>query len=416
MMNISIVTGSFFPQISPRSFRATELAKELVRQGHKVDVYIPQTPYDYRIFEEENDLKVKFVKINLNAGFELKGNAFSIFIKRIANRIMKTYLSYPSIQFLWILPQCFSKTKGYDLLISIATPHPIHWGIDKSLRKNPKLSKIWIADCGDPFMLCQTDTFKNPFYFKSYEKSFCRKANAITIPVASAKIGYYSEFWDKLYVVPQGFDFTNIRKVERFTPHEVITFAYAGNLIPGLRDPRPVLDFLIEQDVDFRFYIYTKQMHLLKNYTELLGEKLILNDYIDRLDLIYKMSSYDFVLNLENGTTVQMPSKLIDYALCGRPVLSIFSQNIDRVKFLQFLNRDYSQHDVIEDMEDYNIKNVAKKFIFLANESRGLLKTPKSRLATEAKAELTNEAGAESKLVLILPCKEEEDIQSIYLK
>ena len=31
-----LVSVSFYPENSPRSFRATELAKELCRQGHKV--------------------------------------------------------------------------------------------------------------------------------------------------------------------------------------------------------------------------------------------------------------------------------------------------------------------------------------------------------------------------------------------
>ena len=35
---ILLVSNGFYPEISPRSFRATELAKELVRQGHSVKV------------------------------------------------------------------------------------------------------------------------------------------------------------------------------------------------------------------------------------------------------------------------------------------------------------------------------------------------------------------------------------------
>jgi len=35
MTKILIVSNAFYPEISPRSFRTTELAKELSRQGHK---------------------------------------------------------------------------------------------------------------------------------------------------------------------------------------------------------------------------------------------------------------------------------------------------------------------------------------------------------------------------------------------
>jgi hypothetical protein len=36
-----IVTHGFYPEQSPRSFRATELAKEFCRQGHQVSIIAP---------------------------------------------------------------------------------------------------------------------------------------------------------------------------------------------------------------------------------------------------------------------------------------------------------------------------------------------------------------------------------------
>ena len=39
---ILIITHGFYPEISPRSFRATELVKEFVRQGHEVTVIAPK--------------------------------------------------------------------------------------------------------------------------------------------------------------------------------------------------------------------------------------------------------------------------------------------------------------------------------------------------------------------------------------
>ena len=37
-MKVLLVSAAFYPEISPRSFRATELATELSRQGHSVKV------------------------------------------------------------------------------------------------------------------------------------------------------------------------------------------------------------------------------------------------------------------------------------------------------------------------------------------------------------------------------------------
>ena len=366
-MKTAIVSGAFYPHNSPRSFRTAELAKELARQGHQVTVYIPQNHYDYCDLKERYGIDIQFIDIKQQEGLDIKGNKISILIKRVLNRISGTYLGYPFIQYVWLLPRVFAESKGFDLLISIAVPHQIHWGVAKSFKKNAQLARIWIADCGDPFMLCKTDTFKKPFYFKAFEKSFCRRANFITVPIESAKTGYYPEFWHKIHVIPQGFDFTKIRKADQYIPNEVVTFIYAGGFIPGFRDPRPVLNFLIQQEIDFRFYVYTNQFHLLTDYLPVLKEKMVVNDYIDREELIYRMSSCDFVLNLENGTSVQMPSKLIDYALSGRPILSIVTQHVDTEKFLQFLQRDYTRQYMVNNLEDYNIKNVAMKFLELTN-------------------------------------------------
>jgi len=42
--------------------------------------------------------------------------------------------------------------KDYDLMISFAVPYPIHWGVAWSITKKHKISEVWVADCGDPYM------------------------------------------------------------------------------------------------------------------------------------------------------------------------------------------------------------------------------------------------------------------------
>ena len=78
------------------------------------------------------------------------------------------------------------------------------------------------------------------------------------------------------------------------------------------------------------------------------SEKLILKDYIDRISLIYEMSKVDFVINVDTIhddpiNTEAIPSKLIDYALSGRPILNINSASLDEVKAIEFLERKYSK-------------------------------------------------------------------------
>ena len=58
-MKILILTQVIFPFQSPRSYRSTELAKELARTGNQVTIYAIKGEYDYTEFENKHKIKVK---------------------------------------------------------------------------------------------------------------------------------------------------------------------------------------------------------------------------------------------------------------------------------------------------------------------------------------------------------------------
>ena len=61
-MKILIVSRSFYPLNTPRSFRTTELAKEFIRLGHEVVLCIPESDFDYSEFVKEFPLFIKYYK------------------------------------------------------------------------------------------------------------------------------------------------------------------------------------------------------------------------------------------------------------------------------------------------------------------------------------------------------------------
>ena len=94
--------------------------------------------------------------------------------------------------------------------------------------------------------------------------------------------------------------------------------------------------------------------------------KLLIRDYIPRSELLVEMSKVDFLINFENNSSKQSPSKLIDYALTNRPILSINSgEAFDNELANDFLSGDYSKSFKIEDIEQYDIQNIVKQFISL---------------------------------------------------
>lgn len=364
---ILVISYATFPGKSPRHLRTHELVRELSRQGNNVTLYVLKGNFDYSAYEKENNIKVKSLGKTIFFTFDPLLGLKEPIISKIFRKYFGKYTEFPLIELVFNVYNVLKKENKKDLLITIGRPYPIHWGaaLFMHFNKKNKFNK-WIADCGDPYM--GNDFHKKPFYFEYIERFFCKKTDFITIPIDSAKEGYYSDFHEKIQVIPQGFDFSEAKIVDEFVKNDVPTFIYAGIFYEKLRDPRPLLDYLINLNIDFKFKVYTKNKLFLDKYLKIVPEKIEILDYIPRNELIYEMSKVDFLLNLENPSKVHSPSKLIDYSLSKRPILSVnTNENFDKTIILDFLKGNYSRSLNIANLEVYNIKNVAKKFTDLAD-------------------------------------------------
>ncbi len=357
---ILIVCYSFFPRISPRSFRATELAKEFSRQGHIVTVLTYKRNYDYSEFEKEHNLNVKdFVK---DRWIEIQGNNI---LTRAVRFILNFLFLFPNIRMTFFLKKELQNYTDFDLLISIAFPYPVHWGVALAKRDNINICKTWAADCGDPFMGNKELKFNFPFYFHYVEKWFCNKPDFITVPIDDAIQAYPTSCKRKIRVIPQGFNFEESKN--NITPKNSLpTFAYAGGLSKGFRDPTEFLEYISSVDSPFKFIVYTKSVNVVLPFKNILGNKIEIRDYIPRELLLKELSKMDFLVNFENRNNVQSPSKLIDYALTNRPIMSVNPSFLDKRVVDEFLNNDYTNQLKIKNIERYDIKNVTKQFLELS--------------------------------------------------
>lgn len=360
-MKILIISGTFYPRNSPRSFRTTELAKEFSRLGHDVTVMIPNLNYDYSAFAKTYPMHFRYFD-----EFPEKRKFVGI---TIIDRVIFHYLhwlrAYPSLRNKKRVKKAVNNESGYDLLITIAVPHYIHWAVGKLYDQGKRMASIWLADCGDPFMLADSGAKKPPFYFKKLEKRWCKLCNYIVVPTETSYMGYYPEFKDKIRVIPQGFNFENTVLPE-YKKNDIPTFAFAGRLIPGKRDPKMLLEFLSHLDKPFRFVAYgANTKPFMEPYKEKLGEKICIEDPIPRDQLLMVLSQMEFLINIGNGTKVQTPSKLIDYTLTKRPILTIESNDIKKDILLEFLDGNYEHKDADIDISKYDIHNVAQQFLNL---------------------------------------------------
>lgn len=358
--NILIISGYFYPEVTPRSFRTTELVKEFSRRGYNVTVLLPRVHFLHRDFAEK--YKVKFIYINLSLGADLpKGNSLLIRGFRFLLQKIYTLLEYPNIKYLNSISKSISNILFVDLVISIAAPHAIHWGVNKALSHGKIVTKKWIADCGDPFM--GNETIWKPFYFKYFENRFLKKADFVTIPVKDAIKAYNPKYKSKIRVIPQGFDMS--RKYLKTTTHVCPTFCYSGVFYRGYRDPIKFIDYLAKLNINFKFIIYTPMSNFIIDRISKLNSKVELRNILPRDLLLEEISQMDFLINFSNKGSVQVPSKLIDYSIAGRPILSVSYNSINEKLIDEFLVGNYTNQTVLPNLEQYDIINVATQFLSL---------------------------------------------------
>lgn len=361
-MKILIITQHIFPIQTPRAHRSTELAKELAIKGHEVTLYAVLGKYDYSSFEEEYGIKIKGIPIYWQIHkYSSDGDNYRNIIDKILGRMFGKILEYPNLEFFFRVIDVLSIEKDYDVLISIGDPHQIHWGCAKAKRiLRDKFPKIWIADCGDPFM--NNGNSKHLWYFKFFEKFFCKNVDYITVPVEEAKNGYFQEYRSKIKIIPQGFKF-DINKKSPEPNNNILTFAYAGTFYRDIRNPSFFFEFLSSLNMNFRFHIFTRHDDLVLKYTKTLKDKLIIHNPINRSDLIERLEEMDFLINFENiNSDNQIPSKIIDYAISQRPILSVSQENFNIEIVNEFFLKDYKNKLGINNLDKYHISNVVELF------------------------------------------------------
>lgn len=354
-----------FPHISARSFRTTELAKGLAKMGHEVSLYTILGNYDYsKMVEELPNLHIKTMGKSHFGNPDSDGYLKKNFFQKVLTRLLYNVIDYPRCEYIFKTYSALRKESSFDLLITIAHPFGIHWGAAFYKKRHPGKFKKWISDCGDPFMGNPVETKRWHLFLEPLERFWCKQTDLIAIPLSDGMSGYYKEFRDKIVVIPQGIDFSSI-DLETYSKNDVPTFMYSGAVYSGIRDPREFLEYISTLKQDFRFYVFAASDKVFGDYKAVLGKKLIIDRYIPRKELIKKMSRMDFLININNNSTVQSPSKLIDYSLSKRPILNISTHltQFERNAFDAFINGNYSAQYVVPNIEQYDSKNVCKQFV-----------------------------------------------------
>ncbi|MHB8173390.1 MAG: glycosyltransferase family protein [Nitrospirota bacterium] len=392
-MKILVTSYCFYPENTPRAFRTYELVKEFARQGHDVTVYIPDSGFDYTGIEA----RYGFHAVKVKPGFLVNKNGKNYLHKKTADRsgpmkeegafnsklrklrrrfFLNIYFDGRQTEYAFTLAKnLLSNNITYDAVISVGLPFSVHVGTAAALYLRKTLARIRIADYGDPFSKNEhrSDLHRRWHYW--FEKFILRAFDYITVPIDAA-VSSYLDFKEegRIKVIPQGICLDEINVTE-YQKNKVPTFIYGGNFYRRLRNPQTLLDFLVTIDEDFKFIIYTDMagvdnMAMIRPFMEKLGSKFEVRDFIPRLDFIMEASKADFLVNFSNLSANQLPSKIIDYALSGRPIFNCGQEDFSPLLFKEFLRGEYGGGLKIH-INDYDIRIVCEKFFRLITPMMG---------------------------------------------
>lgn len=349
-MKLLVICHYGIHENTPRSFRTIELVRALKKDYYEVDVLVGS---ERKLYEDITDEQVETIRTSVGST--------SVKKFKVLRKIGSTILNY--IYGDMVILKCYRKNlnivknKKYDAIISIGQPFYPHMISAKCKACNP----IRIADCGDPFY-----TKGKGIHIKWLQKNVLSKMDYISIPTEKA-VNYYEEYIDreKIKIIPQGVDFSRF-KICDYKKNTVPTFGYAGVFYEGIRDPRKFLNYILRLDTNYKFILYTdlNNPFFKKEIEPLIHDeksRIEIHGLVARDKCLYELSKMDFVINFENLSSTQAPSKLIDYGIIKRPVLSFSEETFKTDEFEQFLRGDYS-NKLEFDISQYDINNVVKNF------------------------------------------------------
>ncbi|NVK04811.1 MAG: hypothetical protein HWD92_08305 [Flavobacteriia bacterium] len=342
------------------------MAFELAKQGHQVKLFcvLGKREETEAFFAGVKNIEIidygptRFLKEN-SSGLIQRG-----LVSMAVSKLFRRSLTMPHLELTRLVWKRRKDILDSQAVISIGMPFQIHWGMGLLKIFTGKAKDIpWVADCGDPF-IGNSHASGNPFpYLKRISNRMLNKANAISVPVESQKLVYPVSMRDKIHIIPQGF-VIDINLPE-YKVNEVPTFIYAGTFYEGLRDPRLLLNHLTKLSEPFVFHVYTRAVEFVRPFKEELGEKLVVHDYLPREELLKKLATADFLVDFQNNSESQVPSKLIDYGISKRPIMSIPFGELPEDKVSAFMKGNYQGLDLKIDVESHDIRTIARRFVDL---------------------------------------------------
>lgn len=364
-MKILIISYYYTPAISPRAFRWTTIAEYWARKGEHVEVICSLDPglmrneiingvHIHRIGNVAvKMLRKRFKNNDLVKNITLKEqekskNKLPLFLKYIYNHTWKK-IYWPDFACLWYFSalkkaKYLLMTGKHDRLITVSIPFTCHM-IGLNLKKhNPDLP--WIMDIGDPFYVLDATPVNNHKTYRRLnyltERKIINYTDIISVTTeALAKIyrNVFPKSNKKICVIPPLISLSKNNNIENhiFIKKEKIRLVFVGTLYKAIRSPKLLLQLFrkllqtslgdkLEMHFFGRIHDCTDSFEL---YKDLLDNKIFIHGLVTHNIALRAMKEADFLINIGNNTSYQLPSKMVEYMSSGKPIINFISSSND---------------------------------------------------------------------------------------
>ncbi|UOK57877.1 transporter [Bacillus sp. OVS6] len=366
----------------------------LLREGYHLDLVLPHNNmYEATIAQNMDNITIHQVKpgfilhkeknrwdINRNILKDSRSNFFIKGLKRLYD-----FLVWPDRTIEWAInAYCYIKRNrlhnNSEAIVTVGLPVSTH--ITGHLLKKGVPHINWIADYGDPFSYNPDREVRK--HDRLLESIVLRNVDSIVIPTESA-IECYTNLGvniSKIHVIPQLFK-EESGESNYSVDNNKFNIMYAGSFYKGIRSPVEFMHGLriaSKKNSKIAFH-YFGNVTALEEFLKVEGLDIktlpiTINTFKDRSEIISIMKKMDLLINLNNKSTSQIPSKIIDYLYTDKPILNIGSnlnnlfENVENEKgkiadklvkmSLSPSEFDYSK---LKDFYSYNLNS--KKYINL---------------------------------------------------
>ena len=349
---ILIVSFQYWPALSARSFRWTALAERWASEGREVQVVCARSP-DRPVFETVRGVHVHrvgpaWVESLRGAAKPAGGRAEADrgVIRRMATAAARTIwhaVYWPDTSCTWYFA---ARAKARELIAAKApqalvtvSPTFTAVAVGRSLAREAGREFHWLIDLGDPFSFSDEAPPNNFRLYRRlntrFERSCFARADSISVTTSETRDRYaalFPESADKIAVIPPLVEFPEgggptapPRRPDRRR------LVFLGRLYPSIRRPDYLLGLFASladapggERYELHFFGDSWQCEAdFAPHKRILGRSLFVHGPVPRERAIAEMYSADVLVNIGNDTRYQLPSKIVEYAMTGRPILNI---------------------------------------------------------------------------------------------